>query len=153
MAPYNMFPPQRHHMVGRKTSHSKMPTSGWGKVVMLIPMHRLVPRLKSRCRDTHFQSRAADGGSQLVRDKPDAAERHFFCDTLSSRNTPLPKSQTDFNELIKRGQAKAYTSRKCTFSCFYICDLGNQTVGFLASGKSLFLEYYIAIYMQSYARL
>lgn len=106
-APKSEFLLQRHHMTGRVMSHSNMPR---GCVVLATsrPRHMLVPKLKSRCWETHFHSMFAVGlPHSLSTSSEPRTEMQLFSCRLCSMNRPFSTGEGGVEERDQKESAQA----------------------------------------------
>lgn len=88
-APCRTFPLQRHHSTERVVSQANVPR-GCVLFNRLSPRQVLVPRLKRRCRETHFHSMLRVGRSQSSSTKFErSAAMQRFSGSLSMMNRPF----------------------------------------------------------------
>lgn len=94
-APCSIFPLQRHHSTDRAVSHANVPR-GCVLFNRFSPRQVLVPKLKRRCWETHFQSMLRVGRSQSSSTKFERSTvMQRFSGSLSMMKRPFSGTKSE----------------------------------------------------------
>lgn len=129
-APCSIFPLQRHHSTERAVSHLNV-LRGCVLFDRLSPRQVLVPKLKRRCWETHFQSILRVGRSQSPSTKLERSTvMQRFSGSLSRMNRPFSGMKTKKRQYF----TFLHKQRRTAFSYifFYCFWLVSSLVGILS---------------------